>query len=91
MDAIKTIDLTKKYKDVTAVDGLNLTVREPPKGAQAKASAASHNAVCSARGLQASPLLQHRMPLLQARFLYPSAKPFPDRLRKSRVKVRAPL
>lgn len=28
MDAIKTIDLTKKYKDVTAVDGLNLTVRE---------------------------------------------------------------
>ena len=28
MDAIKTIDLTKKYKGVTAVDGLNLTVRE---------------------------------------------------------------
>ncbi len=28
MDAIKTVDLTKKYKDVTAVDGLNLTVRE---------------------------------------------------------------
>ena len=28
MDAIKTIDLTKKYKDLTAVDGLNLTVRQ---------------------------------------------------------------
>ncbi len=28
MDAIKTIDLTKRYKDVTAVDGLNLTVRQ---------------------------------------------------------------
>ncbi len=28
MDAIKTIELTKKYKDVTAVDGLNLTVRQ---------------------------------------------------------------
>ena len=27
MDAIKTVDLTKRYKDVTAVDGLNLTVR----------------------------------------------------------------
>ena len=26
MEAIKTIDLTKKYKDVTAVDRLNLTV-----------------------------------------------------------------
>ena len=26
MDAIKTVDLTKKYKDVTAVDALNLTV-----------------------------------------------------------------
>ncbi len=28
MDAIKTIDLTKRYKDLTAVDGLNLTVRQ---------------------------------------------------------------
>ena len=28
MDAIKTIDLTKKYKDLTAVDALNLTVRQ---------------------------------------------------------------
>lgn len=28
MDAIKTIDLTKKYKDLTAVDHLNLTVRQ---------------------------------------------------------------
>ena len=28
MDAIKTVDLTKKYKDLTAVDGLNLTVRQ---------------------------------------------------------------
>lgn len=28
MDAIKTVSLTKKYKDLTAVDGLNLTVRE---------------------------------------------------------------
>ena len=27
MDAIQTVGLTKKYKDVTAVDGLNLTVR----------------------------------------------------------------
>ncbi len=28
MDAIKTIDLTKKYKDLTAVADLNLTVRQ---------------------------------------------------------------
>ena len=28
MDAIQTVSLTKKYKDVTAVDGLNLTVRQ---------------------------------------------------------------
>ncbi len=28
MDAIKTVELTKKYKDVTAVYGLNLTVRQ---------------------------------------------------------------
>ena len=28
MDAIKTIGLTKKNKDVTAVDGLDLTVRQ---------------------------------------------------------------
>lgn len=28
MEAIKTVDLTKKYKDLTAVDGLNLTVRQ---------------------------------------------------------------
>ncbi|MCH5324498.1 MAG: ABC transporter ATP-binding protein [Eubacterium sp.] len=28
MDAIKTVELTKKYKDVTAVDGLELTVKE---------------------------------------------------------------
>ena len=28
MDAIKTVSLTKKYKDVTAVDGLCLTVRQ---------------------------------------------------------------
>ena len=28
MDAIKTVDLTKKYKDLTAVDRLNLTVRQ---------------------------------------------------------------
>ena len=28
MDAIKTIDLTKKYKDLTAVDRLNLTVQQ---------------------------------------------------------------
>ena len=28
MDAIKTVGLTKKYKDVTAVDALNLTVRQ---------------------------------------------------------------
>ena len=28
MDAIKTISLTKKYKDVTAVDDLNLTVKQ---------------------------------------------------------------
>ncbi len=28
MDAIKTVDLTKKYKDLTAVDALNLTVRQ---------------------------------------------------------------
>ena len=28
MDAIKTMDLTKKYKDLTAVDELNLTVRQ---------------------------------------------------------------
>ena len=28
MEAIKTIDLTKKYKDLTAVDALNLTVRQ---------------------------------------------------------------
>lgn len=27
MDAIKTVSLTKRYKDVTAVDGLNLTVK----------------------------------------------------------------
>ena len=26
MDAIKTVDLTKKYRDITAVDGLNLQV-----------------------------------------------------------------
>lgn len=28
MDAIKTLSLTKKYKDVTAVDDLNLTVKQ---------------------------------------------------------------
>lgn len=28
MDAIETCDLTKKYKGLTAVDGLNLSVRE---------------------------------------------------------------
>ena len=28
MDAIKTVKLTKKYKDLTAVDGLDLTVRQ---------------------------------------------------------------
>lgn len=28
MDAIKTVSLTKKYKDVTAVDELSLTVKE---------------------------------------------------------------
>ena len=28
MDAIKTVALTKKYKDVTAVDGLDLTVKQ---------------------------------------------------------------
>ena len=28
MDAIKTVSLTKKYKDVTAVDSLDLTVRQ---------------------------------------------------------------
>lgn len=28
MDAIKTMDLTKQYKDVTAVDHLNLTIRQ---------------------------------------------------------------
>ena len=28
MDAIKIIGLTKKYKDVTAVDNLSLTVKE---------------------------------------------------------------
>ena len=28
MDAIKTVSLTKKYKDVTAVDNLNLTVND---------------------------------------------------------------
>ena len=28
MDAIQTVNLTKKYKDVTAVDGLNLQVRQ---------------------------------------------------------------
>ena len=28
MNAIQTIDLTKKYKDVTAVDGLNLQVKQ---------------------------------------------------------------
>ncbi len=28
MDAIKTVELTKKYKDVTAVYGLNFTVRQ---------------------------------------------------------------
>ncbi len=28
MDAIKTVELTKEYKDLTAVDGLNLTVRQ---------------------------------------------------------------
>ena len=28
MDAIKTVSLTKKYKDLTAVDGLSLTVRK---------------------------------------------------------------
>ena len=28
MDAIKTVKLTKNYKDLTAVDGLNLTVRQ---------------------------------------------------------------
>lgn len=28
MDAIKTIDLTKRYKGVTAVDGLNLSVKQ---------------------------------------------------------------
>ena len=26
MEAIRTIDLTKKYKDLTAVDRLNLTI-----------------------------------------------------------------
>lgn len=28
MDAIRTVDLVKKYKDTVAVDGLNLTVRQ---------------------------------------------------------------
>ncbi len=28
MDAIKTVELTKNYKDLTAVDGLNLSVRQ---------------------------------------------------------------
>ena len=28
MDAIKTTALTKRYKDITAVDALNLTVKE---------------------------------------------------------------
>ena len=28
MDAIKTVSLTKKYKDVTAVNNLNLTVKQ---------------------------------------------------------------
>ena len=28
MEAIKTVALTKRYKDLTAVDGLNLTVRQ---------------------------------------------------------------
>lgn len=28
MDAVKTIGLTKKYKDITAVDGIDLTVRK---------------------------------------------------------------
>ena len=28
MDAIKTVSLTKNYKDVTAVDNLSLTVKE---------------------------------------------------------------
>ena len=28
MEAIKTVDLTKKYKDITAVDGLNLQIRQ---------------------------------------------------------------
>ncbi|MBO4355511.1 MAG: ATP-binding cassette domain-containing protein, partial [Clostridia bacterium] len=28
MTAIKTIDLTKRYKDVTAVDGINLEIEE---------------------------------------------------------------
>lgn len=28
MDAIKTVDLTKRYKDIVAVDRLNLTIRE---------------------------------------------------------------
>ena len=28
MQAIKTVQLTKKYKDVTAVDGLDLTARQ---------------------------------------------------------------
>lgn len=28
MDAIKTVNLTKKYKNLTAVDGLNLTVKQ---------------------------------------------------------------
>lgn len=28
MQAIKTVQLTKKYKDVTAVDGLDLTARK---------------------------------------------------------------
>lgn len=28
MDAIRTVSLTKKYKDVTAVDGLSLTVKQ---------------------------------------------------------------
>ncbi len=28
MDAIKTVDLTKQYKDIVAVDRLNLTIRE---------------------------------------------------------------
>ena len=28
MDAIRTVELTKEYKDVTAVDGLNLTIEQ---------------------------------------------------------------